>query len=99
MRIRVPSRAGGPRILMKKIDSYVLTEVIGPFLGGVAFLSFIFLMFQALRLADEFIRRGAPWALVAKLTGLLVLSVLPFVLPLAFLLGVLVAFGRLSADS
>jgi lipopolysaccharide export system permease protein len=56
-------------------------------------------MFQALRLADEFIRRGTPWGMVAKMTGLMVLSVMPFVLPMAFLIGVLVAFGRLSSDS
>ncbi len=87
------------RIKPKKLDWYVLSEVLGPFLGGVVFFSFIFLMFQILRLADFFIIHGVSGAILLKLTSLLVLSFLPTALPVAFLIGVLVGFGRLSADS
>jgi lipopolysaccharide export system permease protein len=87
------------RLRPLKLDFYLLGEVIGPFLGGIAFICFVFLMFQALRLADFFIIHGASGGLLLKMTALLVLSVLPIALPVAFLLAVLVAFGRLSADS
>src|SRR4051794_26457396 len=87
------------RRFVTRIDLYVLSEVIGPFLGGVVFFSFIFLMFQALRLADFFINHGVGGLLLAKMTLLLALSFLPVALPIAFLIGVLVAFGRLSSDS
>src|SRR5438132_1127911 len=82
-----------------KIDLYVLTEVLGPFLGGVIFFSFIFLMFQALRLADFFIIHGVPAMILGKMAALMVLSFMPISLPIAFLIGILVGFGRLSADS
>lgn len=87
------------RFLHPRIDRYVLTEVIGPFLGGTVFFVFIFMMFQALRLADFFINRGVGGALLGKLSALMALSFLPMALPPAFLIAVLVAYGRLSSDS
>lgn len=87
----------GPRI--KKIDRYLLTEVMGPFFGGLVFFVFLFLMFQMLRLADFFIVHGAPFLTLLKLTGLLTLTFIPTALPIAFLISILMAFGRLSSDS
>lgn len=87
------------RILPTRIDRYILTEVVGPFLGGTIFFTFVFMMAQALRLADFFINRGVGGAMLGKLSALLALSFLPMVLPMAFLISVLVAYGRLSSDS
>ena len=85
--------------LPKKIDIYILTEILGPFIGGVLFFSFIFLMFQALRLAEFFIIHGVAAAVIGKMVLLMILSFMPISLPVAFLIGMLVGFGRLSADS
>lgn len=85
--------------LFRSLDWYILTEVIGPILGGTLFFTFVFLMFQALRLADFFIIHGVGLGALAKMAGLMVLTLLPMALPVAFLIGVLIAFGRLSADS
>jgi lipopolysaccharide export system permease protein len=82
-----------------RIDRYVLLEVLGPFLGGVFFFSFVFLMFQALRLSDFFIIHGVSLLVLLELASLMILSFLPIALPIAFLIGVLVGFGRLSSDS
>lgn len=82
-----------------KLDWYVLEEVMGPFLGGILFFSFVFLMFQALRLAEFFIIHGISGMVLGKMTALMVLSFMPTALPVAFLIGILVGFGRLSADS
>lgn len=87
------------RIKALKIDRYILTEILGPFLGGVVFFSFIFLMFQALRLADFFIIHGVAAPVIGKMISLMILSFLPISVPVAFLIGVLAGFGRLSADS
>lgn len=91
----------GPRtsVRIKKIDRYLLTEVMGPFFGGLVFFVFLFLMFQMLRLADFFIVHGAPFLTLLKLTGLLTLTFIPTALPIAFLISILMAFGRLSSDS
>lgn len=82
-----------------KLDKYVIEEVAGPFLGGVVFFSFIFLMFQTLRLAEALIEHSVPWVVLGKLVWLMIISFLPLAIPLAFLIGLLVAFGRLSSDS
>ena len=50
-------------------DWYVLTEVALPLLGGLAFFTFIFLMFQLLRLAEFFIVHGIPLVDLAKISG------------------------------
>lgn len=82
-----------------RLDRYIFAEVIQPFLGGVAFFTFLFLMFQALRLAEFFIVHGISGLIILKLVFFLAISFLPMALPIAFLIAVLVAFGRLSADS
>jgi lipopolysaccharide export system permease protein len=84
---------------IRRIDTYVFTEVLSPFLGGVFFFSFVFLLFQMLRLAEELIVNNAPFGLVMKLLWTLMVNFLPLGLPMAFLVGVLFAFSRMSGDS
>jgi lipopolysaccharide export system permease protein len=93
----MPTR-GTRYYLPNRVDRYVLTEVAGPFLGGLIFFLLLFLMFQALRLAEFFIVHGVGGGTLMKLTLLLGLSFVPTALPVAFLISVLVAFGRLSSD-
>lgn len=84
---------------IRKIDIYILKEVLNPFLAGTVFFAFVFLLFQMLRLAEELIVNNAPFNLVMKLLGILTLNFLPLGLPIAFLMGVLFAFSRFSNDS
>jgi len=94
------ARKNGLRSLIPiRIDAYIITEIAGPFLGGVVFFSFIFLMFQTLRLAEALIEHSVPGTILLKMIGLMVVSFLPLAFPLAFLISTLVAFGRLSSDS
>ena len=83
----------------RKIDFYVFREVLTPFLGGVFFFAFVFLLFQMLRLAEELIVNNAPFGLILKLLWSLIVNFLPLGIPIAFLVGVLFAFSRLSGDS
>jgi len=84
---------------MKLIRKYLLAEILGPFLGGIGILTFVLVMFQILRLVDMVIVQGV----AVKDVGLLLVYLLPpflsYTIPIAFLLGVILAFGRLSADS
>ncbi|MCM2277720.1 MAG: LPS export ABC transporter permease LptF [Oligoflexia bacterium] len=96
----VRRRRFSPRLLLPaRLDRYILGEVIGPFLGGVVFFIFLFLMFRALSLAELLIVHGASAATLGKMTMLMTIQFLPMVLPVAFLIAVLVGFGRLSSDS
>ena len=81
------------------IDKYLIREVASPFLGGIIFFTFVFLMFQALRLADFFIIHGVSLAILGQIVLFMGMSFLPMVLPLAFLIAILLAFGRLSSES
>ena len=81
------------------MDLYILSEVVSTFFGASIFVLFILLMLQALRLAEFFIIHGVSLYLLGKMAFFMSLSFLPTVLPLAFLTSLLVAFGRLSADS
>jgi len=82
-----------------RFDFYVLSEVLGAFVGSSVFILFILLMFQVLRLAEFFIVHGASLATIGKMTFFMSVSFLPAVLPLSFLIALLIAFGRLSTDS
>lgn len=94
-----PRKSFWKQLLPISLDRYLAVEVGGPFLGGVVFFTFILLMFQMLRLASAMIEHSVPTVILLKIVGYLVVTFMPIVLPLAFLLSVLVAFGRLSADS
>lgn len=84
-----------PRI----VDRYVFMEVLLPFLGGVLFFAFIFLMFQMLRLSEFFIVNGVSLTQLGKIVGYMLVSFLPLGLPISFLVAILTAFGRFSSDS
>ncbi len=96
---RTPRKSGLKALIPLRLDAYIVSEVAGPFLGGLVFFSFIFLMFQTLRLAEALIEHSVPAPILFKMVALMIVSFLPLALPLAFLISVLVAFGRLSADS
>lgn len=87
------------KLKLKAVDRYLLSEVFGPFVGATLFLLFVFLMFQLLRLAELFIVHGVGWAVLIKMFLLLSLLFLPYSIPIAFLVAILMGFGRLSSDS
>jgi LPS export ABC transporter permease LptG/LPS export ABC transporter permease LptF len=84
---------------MKILDRYVFKEVFPSFLLGVGVFTFVILLNEIMRLAQRLVTQSAS---VGDSLGIL-LHLLPSVLcvtiPMGFLLGVLVALGRLSADS
>ncbi len=78
---------------------YILDETIRPFLGAAAFFLFVLLMFQVIRLADVFVVHNVSGYSILSLMGYLSLTFTPVIFPIAFLLAVLLGFGRLSTDS
>ncbi|SDM02595.1 lipopolysaccharide export system permease protein [Geoalkalibacter ferrihydriticus] len=78
---------------------YILRETLAPFLLGVMIFTFVLLMGRLLRLVELVLNKGVPLSDILKLFALLLPSFLVLTLPLAFLLAVLLGFGRLSADA
>ena len=83
---------------MRTLDRYILRQMAWPFSLGLAIFTFLLIVPELMRYAEEYVSKG-----VALLTvGKLILTLLPYSLaltiPMSLLLALLVAFGRLSAD-
>lgn len=85
---------------MKRILSlYIIREIASLFLLGIAVFTLILLMGRLIKLTELVVSRGVPLADVSRMIIYLMPSFLVFTIPMAFLLAVLLAFGRLSADN
>lgn len=78
---------------------YTLREMLAPFALGLAVFTFVLLSARMLRLVELVVNRGLPPTWVAWLFAYLLPAFLEVTVPMAMLLAILVAFGRLSADS
>lgn len=78
---------------------YILSEIMRPFMGAAFFFAFVMMMFQIIRLSDFFIKQGVSGYSILVLLWYLLLTFTPVIFPIAFLLAVLMGFGRLSGDS
>jgi lipopolysaccharide export system permease protein len=84
---------------MKIIHRYILAEIWGPFLIALFTFTLVTLLHRFSRLADLVVAKGVPAPLVGKLLLSLLPAFLEITLPAALLIAVLLALGRLGADS
>ncbi|HVR28171.1 MAG TPA: LptF/LptG family permease [Thermoanaerobaculia bacterium] len=84
---------------MSRIDRYVVSETVGPVFLGFVVSTFILLIRAFFDLAEAIIHRGLPTLTVLKLLALNLPHIVVITLPMALLFGILVAVGRLAADS
>ena len=83
---------------MRIIDRYVIREVLWPFLIGLFVFTFMLIIPFLIEYAESFISKGVPVQVVLRVMATLLPSALALTIPMSLLLGLLVAFGRLSAD-
>ncbi|HEY7513167.1 MAG TPA: LPS export ABC transporter permease LptF, partial [Vicinamibacteria bacterium] len=81
------------------LDRYLVREVVPPTGLGLLVFTFILLLQQITLLTGQLIARSAPPATIVRVFLNLLPSILAVTIPMAFLLGVLLAFGRLASDS
>jgi lipopolysaccharide export system permease protein len=84
---------------VKIIDRYIIKELIPPFLLGLLLFTFVLLLNRIFKLTDLIVAKGVPLIEVLRLVSYIMPSFLTLTIPMALLLGALVAFGRLSTDS
>lgn len=84
---------------MRILDRYVLREIIPSFLLGILVFTFVILLNEILRFAERLVTQSASIADTVGILLNLLPSVLCLTIPMGFLLGVLIALGRLAADS
>jgi LPS export ABC transporter permease LptG/LPS export ABC transporter permease LptF len=81
------------------LDRYVFREVIPSFLLGIFVFTFVILLNEILRFAQRLVSQSASLSDTLGILLNLLPSVLCLTIPMGFLLGVLIALGRLAADS
>jgi LPS export ABC transporter permease LptG/LPS export ABC transporter permease LptF len=81
------------------LDRYVTREIWPPTGLGLLLFTFILLLDQISNLMKVLVSRGADLATVVRAFSYLLPSIFSVTIPMAFLLGVLLAFGRMASDS
>lgn len=84
---------------MRILDRYLLRELAIPFSLGLAVFTSILLIARILKLVEMVVNRGVPFLRVLELFSYILPAFLEVTIPMALLLAVLIAFGRLSSDS
>jgi LPS export ABC transporter permease LptG/LPS export ABC transporter permease LptF len=84
-----------PRLL----DSYIVREMLAPSAIGLLVFTFVLLIDQIPRLLAVLVARSADFGTILRVFLNLLPSILAVTIPMAFLLGVLLAFGRMASDS
>ena len=87
------------RVVLRRLDRYVLSELVGPLSLGLLVYTFILLLQTFFRLAEMIIKRGLPAGTVGQLLLFSLPNIVVLTLPMSFLLAVLVGVGRLASDS
>src|SRR5437773_10257370 len=80
-------------------DRYVVRELVPPTALGLLLFTFILLLDTISNLMRILVSRGAELVTVVRAFVYLLPSIFSVTIPMAFLLGVLLAFGRLASDS
>ena len=78
---------------------YILKETLPIFFIGLLTFTVILLMDKILKLIELIVTRGVSFSKILMLLLFISPSFLVFTIPMAFLLGTLLSFGRLSGDS
>jgi lipopolysaccharide export system permease protein len=87
------------KFMKKTLYAYIFREIPPPFLVGMATFTFVLLMGKFLKLAEMVVEKGVPLADVIWMVVYLLPSFWLYTIPMALLLAILLAFGRLSGDS
>ena len=80
------------------IDRYLLRELVSPFWFGSALFTFFLVIDRIYHLTELVITKGVPFHLVLQLLLYMLPSFLAHTLPMALLVAVLLAGGRLAGD-
>jgi lipopolysaccharide export system permease protein len=83
----------------KIINRYIFKEITFPFVIILFVLTFVLLMGKILQIMDLMVNKGVSSFAIAKLIVFLLPSFMMFTIPIALLIAILIAMGRLSADN
>ena len=82
-----------------RIHRYIIREISVPIVLSLLIFTFVLLMGRIPKLTELVISKGVPAQEILQLFSYLLPTFFSITVPLSFLLGILLAFGRFSADS
>jgi lipopolysaccharide export system permease protein len=82
-----------------QIHRYIIREVLSPTLLCIVIFTMVMVMGRAVKLVDLIINKGVSPADILVLLATLLPTFFSLSLPLAFLMGIMIGLGRMSADS
>ena len=85
--------------MFRRLDRYLIHEILGPLALGFLVYTFILLFQFLFKSAEMIIRRGLLVSVVGQLLAMTLPNIIVLTIPMAMLFGILIAVGRLSADS
>jgi LPS export ABC transporter permease LptG/LPS export ABC transporter permease LptF len=83
---------------MRILDRYVMRQLLMPFGIGLLVFTFLFIIPELMKYAEDYIAKGAPMSAVIQVIVALIPMSLGLTIPMSLLMALLVTFGRLSAD-
>lgn len=84
---------------MKTLNRYIFKEIVVPFFLSLFIFTFVLLLDRIIKLIEMVVSKGVGIVDMGMLFLYILPSFLTLTIPMSFLLAVLLAFGRLSADS
>ncbi|MBW6512418.1 MAG: LPS export ABC transporter permease LptF [Desulfuromonadaceae bacterium] len=81
-----------------KIDRYIAAEVAWPALLGLAIFTLVLLLGRIVKIIELIVAKGVALSDILNLLSFLLPTFFSITVPLAFLLGILLGFTRLSSD-
>lgn len=84
--------------MKRTLTLYIVSEIVPPFLLGLAAFTLILLVARILRLVELVVTRGVPLLQIGKLFALIFPTFLEMTVPMALLLAIFLGLGRLAGD-
>src|SRR5262245_39289339 len=84
--------------MLRILDRYVIRQLLVPFGLGLLVFTFLMIIPEFMKYAENYIAKGAPVITVVQVVIALLPMALGLTIPMSLLMALLVAFGRLSAD-
>jgi LPS export ABC transporter permease LptG/LPS export ABC transporter permease LptF len=84
--------------MLRTLDRYLIREIAVPFVIALLVLTFVLEIPVIIREAEALVARGVEWSVIFRVLLTLLPQALSLTIPMAVLIGILVGFGRISAD-
>jgi LPS export ABC transporter permease LptG/LPS export ABC transporter permease LptF len=80
------------------LDRYVLREILPPFLLALLIFTFLLVLPPVMDYLENLLAKGVTWGIAARILWTLIPQALGLTIPMAVLVGILIALGRMSSD-